>query len=229
LPDLRGEFIRGADLGRGVNAGRTVGSFQADEIKTHRHDLKAPSGDQYYVINDENTTPPAGDVADGAFRAQGPDAANDGRWYPYTSYFGGSETRPRNVALIACIKAFGEIDEPDQILAANVLTAVNSIVGGVFGVNQSWIKYSAIERLFNVTYYNETPKPIMVNIGCYHLSASSYNEYYVNDVLVGYSTGQGAANQVGVGGTVSFVVPSRQTYKVLGGSKTTIATWAELR
>ena len=29
LPDLRGEFIRGLDLGRGIDAGRILGSFQA--------------------------------------------------------------------------------------------------------------------------------------------------------------------------------------------------------
>jgi hypothetical protein len=44
-----------------------------------------------------------------------------------TSGFSYGATRPRNVALVACIKAFGEIDEPDQILASNVLTYVNSI------------------------------------------------------------------------------------------------------
>lgn len=104
LPDLRGEFIRGWDDGRGVDASRTFGNDQADQIRSHRHDLKSPSGNQYYVLNDLNTTPPAEDVAAGAFRADGPDNGGDARWYPYTSYTGGSETRPRNVALLACIK-----------------------------------------------------------------------------------------------------------------------------
>ena len=33
IPDLRGEFIRGADGGRGVDAGRTLGSAQGDAIR----------------------------------------------------------------------------------------------------------------------------------------------------------------------------------------------------
>jgi hypothetical protein len=233
LPDLRGEFIRGADLGRGIDAGRVVGSQQIGSLSGGDFDgLSAQTAGSVGPTNPNNGRSWTGlddfNPADypNTYLATGISGAV---FLPTTTpqFFG--VMRPRNVALIACIKAFGEIDEPDQILAANVLTSINSIIGGVFGVNQSWIKYSASERLFNVTYFNSTPKPIMVNIGCYHLSASSYNEYYVNDVLVGFSTSQGAANQVGVGGTVSFVVPSGQTYKAIGGSKTSISTWAELR
>jgi len=41
LPDLRGEFRRGADLGRGVDAGRAFGSAQADAFKSHDHDASS--------------------------------------------------------------------------------------------------------------------------------------------------------------------------------------------
>ncbi|MDU7840342.1 MAG: phage tail protein [Pantoea sp.] len=37
LPDLRGEFIRGWDDGRGVDSGRSIFSFQADELRSHNH------------------------------------------------------------------------------------------------------------------------------------------------------------------------------------------------
>jgi phage-related tail fiber protein len=36
-PDLRGEFRRGADQGRGVDPGRDVGTWQEDKIKAHKH------------------------------------------------------------------------------------------------------------------------------------------------------------------------------------------------
>lgn len=36
-PDLRGEFIRGLDSGRGIDAGRALGSWQIDMFKSHTH------------------------------------------------------------------------------------------------------------------------------------------------------------------------------------------------
>lgn len=37
LPDLRGEFIRGWDDGRGIDASRVFGSTQTDDLKGHTH------------------------------------------------------------------------------------------------------------------------------------------------------------------------------------------------
>lgn len=37
LPDVRGEFIRCADLGRGVDTGRSITSHQGDQNKQHNH------------------------------------------------------------------------------------------------------------------------------------------------------------------------------------------------
>ncbi|AMB85798.1 hypothetical protein AWM79_10990 [Pseudomonas agarici] len=37
LPDFRGEFIRGWDDGRGVDSGRTLGSFQDSQNASHNH------------------------------------------------------------------------------------------------------------------------------------------------------------------------------------------------
>lgn len=44
LPDLRGEFIRGVDDGRGVDAGRVLGTLQSGEIASHGHTGSAVSG-----------------------------------------------------------------------------------------------------------------------------------------------------------------------------------------
>jgi microcystin-dependent protein len=96
LPDLRGEFIRGWDNGRGVDSGRSFGTAQADELKSHAHappaGLSAPwlsnsfSGDG--AIDSSNITGPL---------ERNPVSGN-------TQNTGGAETRPRNVALLACIK-----------------------------------------------------------------------------------------------------------------------------
>lgn len=37
VPDLRGQFIRGLDLGRGVDENRQLGSLQDDVFKSHNH------------------------------------------------------------------------------------------------------------------------------------------------------------------------------------------------
>lgn len=86
LPDLRGEFVRGFDDGRGVDAGRLIGSAQADEIKAHTHGISPP------VASDTGTA------------EQGPSQADDGTNVSQTQSFGGNETRPRNVAMLYCIR-----------------------------------------------------------------------------------------------------------------------------
>lgn len=43
VPDLRGEFIRGWDDGRGVDTGRVFGSAQTDEFQSHTHSVDPPS------------------------------------------------------------------------------------------------------------------------------------------------------------------------------------------
>lgn len=85
LPDLRGEFIRGLDDGRGVDAGRALGSAQGDAFKAHAHAVTQAiyvGGGGALAASPTNYTPTN---------------------IP-TNSVGGNETRPRNVALLACIK-----------------------------------------------------------------------------------------------------------------------------
>ena len=84
LPDLRGEFIRGWDDGRGVDPARVFGSAQVDEFKSHTHNWQRT-------------------VVGGAFAGQDT-AGNYSTAATATSAAGGTETRPRNVALLPCIK-----------------------------------------------------------------------------------------------------------------------------
>ena len=89
LPDLRGQFIRGWDDGRGVDSGRVFGSAQADSFKSHAHDLiKIGTGS-------------GGSLTSWAFTTSGNvySEANTP-----SSLSGGAETCPRNIALLACIK-----------------------------------------------------------------------------------------------------------------------------
>lgn len=85
VPDLRGEFMRGWDDGRGVDSGRSFASFQGQDIQSHSHVHFAMSG------------------ASGRFTDGGGVGNNTGQ-LRNTDPTGGAETRPRNRALLACIK-----------------------------------------------------------------------------------------------------------------------------
>lgn len=85
LPDLRGEFLRGWDDSRGIDAGRVRASAQADELRSHTHDLRTSDtggGNRFPAGSSSNLA-----NANGIVQATG-----------------GAETRPRNIALLAVIK-----------------------------------------------------------------------------------------------------------------------------
>jgi microcystin-dependent protein len=44
VPNLRGAFPRGYDAGRGLDPSRALGSYQADDYKSHNHDIAAGTG-----------------------------------------------------------------------------------------------------------------------------------------------------------------------------------------
>ena len=94
VPDLRGEFLRGLDAGRGVDAGRVIGTAQGDLVKTHDHSLSIVStttgGVGTYAIDRRNT---------GGIAATMDDTNK-------ATATGGAENRPRNVAVAYIIKAY---------------------------------------------------------------------------------------------------------------------------
>jgi len=103
LPDLRGEFIRGWDDARGIDSGREFGSAQAYAMQYHQHMIGNGSGafSSTDLSDFENFNRyPYGFIVD---RLNSGGGANWGA----TSTMNGnqsSETRPRNVALLACIR-----------------------------------------------------------------------------------------------------------------------------
>ncbi|EDV4518663.1 hypothetical protein QG85_000735 [Salmonella enterica subsp. enterica] len=109
LPDLRGEFIRGWDDGRGIDAGRVLLSIQAGMLEKHRHPV---------VANDGYDSKEEWELATIFRRAytqgRGLDAAAaGGSLIPSPTLHsrgsigntGGSETRPRNIAFNYIVRA----------------------------------------------------------------------------------------------------------------------------
>lgn len=138
LPDLRGEFLRGWDDSRGVDAGRQFGSWQMGSLHVHNEDNDNFTGgifdNMYYgqvykktgydPITAENLRDWMGSGVNQHYPAHGgryPDWANSlsGTAYRWTYM-----SRPRNVAMLPCIKAYGDVDDASLVTAAAVLDSI---------------------------------------------------------------------------------------------------------
>jgi phage-related tail fiber protein len=100
LPDLRGEFIRGHDAGRGVDTGRALGSGQLDALQNITGSLAiddqvAPSLTGAFLATSSYPYD-ANSLTSGAGRVGSFDASRVART--------AAETRPRNVAMLPIIK-----------------------------------------------------------------------------------------------------------------------------
>lgn len=100
IPDLRGEFLRGFDDGRGVDDGRAFASSQSDAFAAHNHkNGLAEDATNLFVYGGSTDDLPGSATS-----------STDAESYPIsyqglTSTEGGVETRPRNVAVTYAIKA----------------------------------------------------------------------------------------------------------------------------
>lgn len=97
LPDLRGEFLRSWDDARGVDSGRAFGSAQGDAIRNITGTLVASkpqsASGAFTVVGGQ------GGGADGSQSTAGLYTFNASNVVPTAA-----ENRPRNIALLACIK-----------------------------------------------------------------------------------------------------------------------------
>jgi microcystin-dependent protein len=127
LPDLRGEFIRGWDDSKGTDSGRGIRTSQSDQNKQHNHTGSASTASTSLTgtIAGISESFNSGGSASGVFtKSTGSNTGNtpsghsdsgncgsvafDGSHSHTTTVTiantGGTETRPRNIALLACIK-----------------------------------------------------------------------------------------------------------------------------
>lgn len=100
LDDMRGEFIRGLDAGRGIDVGRVLGSAQADAFGSHSH-----TGSTSAAASHTHPTTAWGAAADSGFSvASTPDGSATHFHSLLIDAAGGAETRPRNRVYLVCIK-----------------------------------------------------------------------------------------------------------------------------
>lgn len=111
VPDLRGEFIRGWDNSRGVDSGRAFASTQSDTVKNHWH----------YVFNTDHDGENATLSITASNYAMGQTDYTGSTYFQYTihgsntvptrartssapSGTSATETRPRNIAMLYCVR-----------------------------------------------------------------------------------------------------------------------------
>lgn len=118
LPDLRGEFIRGWDDGRGVDSNRSLLSNQGDDYKSHRHDLRTYGGNSVGTGGSVFSVPGVKDGSGNNLIVNGGRGfgnvpmqiltGGNGDIYLASNGVesaGGSETRPRNIAFNYIVRA----------------------------------------------------------------------------------------------------------------------------
>ena len=108
IPDLRGEFIRGWDDGRGLDSGRTLGSTQADQNLAHTHTgTTSTTGAHTHAVDARSGTADGsygtrmGTYDYGGYYTQ---SAGDHAHTMTTASSGGTEVRVKNIALMGIIK-----------------------------------------------------------------------------------------------------------------------------
>ncbi|MHC5789526.1 phage tail protein, partial [Pseudomonas idahonensis] len=148
LPESRGEFLRGWDHGRGVDAGRALGASQTDALQN---------------ITGESSTFPIGSTAplssSGAFKTNARSLvptgiAGGGAWSSASIDFDASrvartaaETRPRNLAVMWCIKAWNApINQGNIDVAALASLAVQATE-----MNQGTARVATLAQTFTGT------------------------------------------------------------------------------
>ncbi len=136
VPDLRGEFLRGWDNGRGIDTGRTVSTLQLDSLQNITGSYGAvnntPLGQSFLGAFSGTGSLTLFNPGGGASSVVNSAVTFDASRVARTS----TETRPRNVAVLYCIKAYNSVQ--------NYTSSINiaGLVSDYSTLNAAAVKYT---------------------------------------------------------------------------------------
>jgi len=168
LPDLRGEFVRGWDHTKGVDSGRAFGSRQNDSVIEHYHQQ----------LLEDQLGSPGGNVSPDAKGGIIENGLTSGVRNSSNQSIGGTETRPRNIALLPCIKALKTVT--GSVAALNFIEKPASVSDGQVltynGSTSTWVASSLSSNGFNASLssngYQKLPSGLIMQWGVYDTTAT---------------------------------------------------------
>lgn len=223
LPDYRGEFLRGWDHGRGVDFGRTLGSWQKGTLQTFDYSTESAATSGLWHTGLDAGAPSAHGLDPVAQSNYPVSYAIFGSGSQATQSLGLGSTRPRNLTVMWCIKAWNAPINQGSIDVAALEIQVRELNRNFTNQYKTISDVKAF-RAINVTYTNTSERPIYVNIAFVSTAVNQTASIIVDGALLLGSSFPSASLSL----AVSVIVPAGSTYKVPTGSYT-INTWTEMR
>lgn len=231
LPDLRGEFIRGWDNGRGVDTGRAVKSTQADMLQGFSPVASlaystagtlgfGTAAATPYFNNGGGTTPTP--TLDWDATAAAIDSLTLTKSYVVADGVNGDvrmgpETRARNVAVLYCIKAFDAVQNHTSSLN------LPGLVSDYSTLNAAAVKYADFlggNQALSGNGYQKLPGGLIIQWGTSVVGATTgtitFPITFPNSVFTVSGSPSGVATSTGAGGPAIFIN---------GNSSATVYVW----
>lgn len=155
LPDLRGEFLRGWDNGRGIDTGRAIRTWQKGTLVGAD---TTGSGDGFFILGLGATaaTPISSFGIDtintSDYPAQGPTLGSASTTTITSTVYGSS--RPRNISVLYCIKAY---DCPVNPALLNVATLASEL-----GLKTALADFTGANQNLTASGYQKLPGGLII-------------------------------------------------------------------